>query len=119
MFRQTGPCVFDAEGMIQKGVIVRHLCLPAGTEDSCAVLEYLYSTYGNDIYIGIMAQYTPQAGVPELLARKLTEEEYDAVVRHAIELGIENGFTQDTEAAEESFIPPFDLEGVQAGGTTC
>ncbi len=113
MFRQAGPCVFDAEGMIQKGVIVRHLCLPGGTEDSKAALDYLYKRFGDDVFIGIMAQYTPQPGAPAAIARKLTEAEYDAVVDHAIELGIVNGFTQEGEAAEESFIPAFDLEGLQ------
>ncbi len=112
MFRQVGPCRFDGDGMLQKGMLVRHLCLPGGTADSMAALEYLHRRFGDDIYISIMSQYTPQPGASGLLARRLEPAEYDAVVDRAIQLGIENGFTQEGEAAEESFIPAFDLEGV-------
>lgn len=116
MVRQTGEPSFDDRGMMKKGVIVRHLVLPGCLEDSKQVLSYLYETYGDQIYISIMNQYTPISGVemryPEL-GRRLTEAEYDEIVDYAIELGVENGFIQEGETAEESFIPPFDLEGVE------
>lgn len=115
MVRAAGPAVFDEAGMIRRGVIVRHLVLPGHTGDSMQVIRYLHETYGNDIYISIMNQYTPPAGpipgFPEL-SRKLTEEEYDQVVDFAVRIGVENGFIQEGETAEESFIPPFDNEGV-------
>ena len=111
MVLQTGPCVFDENGMIKKGVIVRHLVLPAHTDDSMAVLEYLYKTYGDSIYISIMNQYTPMRkyeAYPEL-SRKLTSYEYGKVIKFAEKLGIKNGFLQSGETAKESFIPSFDL----------
>ena len=114
MVKQTGPCVFDDNGVITKGVIVRVLVLPGYTEEAKKIIKYLYSTYGDDIYISIMSQYTPCTNLekyPEI-DRKLTQQEYDDVVDVAVELGLENGFLQEGEAASESFIPPFDLSGV-------
>jgi len=114
MFRQVGEPQFDERGMMKKGIIVRHLLLPGCKEDSRAVLDYLHETYGDSVFISIMNQYTPLShveGYPEL-NRRVTEEEYEEVVDYAIELGIENGFIQEGETAEESFIPAFDGEGV-------
>ena len=93
---------------------VRHLILPGCTKDSKAVLKYLHETYENQIYISIMHQFTPLSNVkkyPEL-NRKITDREYDEVIDFAIDIGIENGFIQEGETAEESFIPEFDNEGV-------
>ena len=114
MVRQTGPAVFDERDMLVRGTVVRHLLLPGCLEDSKMVIRYLYETYGDQIYISIMNQYTPLAHVkkwPEI-DRRVTEEEYDALVDYAIDLGVENGFIQEGETAEESFIPAFDIEGV-------
>ncbi|MBQ7284310.1 MAG: radical SAM protein [Oscillospiraceae bacterium] len=114
MVKQTGPCIFDDDGVIQKGVIVRVLVLPNHTDEAKQIIEYLYNTYGDDIFISIMSQYTPCTNLekyPEI-NRKLTQQEYDDVVDFAVELGLENGFVQEGEAASESFIPPFDLQGV-------
>lgn len=117
MVRQTGSPVFennDDEGLIKKGTIVRHLTLPGCMEDSKEIIRYLYETYENEIYISIMSQFTPLPNVrscPEL-NRKVTEEEYEELVDYAIELGVEQGFIQEGDVAEESFIPTFDCEGV-------
>ena len=114
MVRQAGKPVFDDRGVIQKGVIVRHLILPNCTEDSKRVVKYLYETYGDDIFISIMNQFTPLdhiADYPEL-QRKITQAEYDEVVDYAVDLGVENGFIQEGETADESFIPSFDYEGI-------
>lgn len=114
MVKQTGKPKFDERRIMTKGVIVRHLILPGCSEDSKAVIEYLYNTYGDDIYISIMNQYTPfgMENYPEL-NRKVTTYEYNKVVNYAIELGITNGFVQEGSAASESFIPDFDrYEGV-------
>lgn len=115
MYRQVGAPIFDhASGMMKRGMIVRHLVLPGQTKDSKKILRYLYETYGDNIYISIMNQYTPLphvAQIPEL-NRRLTESEYDNIVNFALGIGIENAFIQEGETAEESFIPPFDLEGV-------
>ena len=77
-------------------------------------MEYLHGTYGDDIYISIMNQYTPLVHVKDYpeLNRKITEEEYEELVNYAIDIGIENGFIQEGDTASESFIPDFDYEGV-------
>jgi len=114
MFRQVGEPVFDEHGKMKKGMIIRHLLLPGCVEDSKAVLRFLYESFGDSVFISIMNQYTPLSHVenyPEI-NRKVTEEEYEEVVDYAIELGVENGFVQEGETAEESFIPPFNGEGV-------
>lgn len=134
MYRQVGRPRFvreqgapeDAEDesglLMTKGMIVRHLILPGCTDDSKEVIRYLYQTYGDDIYISIMSQYTPMPQFlpggrlaeryPEL-GRTLTEKEYDEVVDYAIWLGVENAFIQEGDVAEDSFIPDFEaLEGV-------
>lgn len=114
MFRQVGEPEFDERGIMKKGMIIRHLLIPGCGEDSKAVLKYLYETFGDAVFISIMNQYTPLSHVekyPEL-NRGITEEEYEEIVDYAIDLGIENGFIQEGETAEESFIPAFDGEGV-------
>lgn len=114
MVRQVGLPKFDDRDMLKKGVVVRHLILPGYVEDSKEIIKYLYDTYGNDIFISILSQFTPLEGLekyPEI-NRKLTEEEYEEVVNYAIEIGVENGFIQEGDVAEESFIPNFDGQGV-------
>ena len=114
MVCQTGNAEFDSRGMMKKGVIVRHLLLPGHVKDSKNVLKYLYETYGDQIYISMMNQYTP---MPEMkddpqLSRKVTDREYERLIDYAISLGLENGFMQEGETAKESFIPEFDGEGI-------
>lgn len=102
------------EVLMKRGTIVRHLLLPGCTEDSKAVVKYLYETYGDSIFISIMNQYTPMpqvAGHP-LLSRKVTDDEYNEVLDYAIDSGIENAFMQEGDVAEKSFIPDFDCEGL-------
>ena len=102
------------EVLMKRGTIVRHLLLPGCTEDSRAVVKYLYDTYGDSIFISIMNQYTPMpqvAGHP-LLSRQVTDDEYNEVLDYAIDSGIENAFMQEGDVAEESFIPDFDCEGL-------
>ncbi|MBP3360501.1 MAG: radical SAM protein [Clostridia bacterium] len=114
MFRITGKCIFDENERLISGTIIRHLVLPGHTDDSKAVIEYLFGRYGNEVVYSIMSQYTPvikNSPYPELL-RKLTAEEYDDVIDFAIGTGIENAYIQDGDSAEESFIPDFGLEGV-------
>ena len=115
MVRQTGKCEFGEDGYIRKGTIVRHLILPGHTGNSIKALRYLHETYGEDIYISIMNQYTPVrkfVGFKEL-NRKVTKREYEKVLDAAVDMGIQNGFIQEGETASESFIPDFDYEGVE------
>lgn len=114
MVRQAGEAQFDNRGYMTKGVIVRHLVLPGSTRDSKAVLDYLWNTYGNNIFISIMNQYTPMEQIKNhpLLSRKVTKREYSKVVDYALSLGWENAFIQEGETAMESFIPGFNGLGV-------
>lgn len=115
MVRQTGKCEFGEDGYIRKGTIVRHLILPGHTGNSIKALRYLHETYGEDIYISIMNQYTPVRKFVEFkeLNRKVTKREYEKVLDAAVDMGIQNGFIQEGETASERFIPDFDYEGVE------
>ena len=107
-------CGTQEYGMMRKGVIVRHLLLPNHVRNGKAVVQYVHETYGNQVYISLMNQYTPLpqvAGIPEL-NRKVTKREYESLIDFAISIGVENGFIQEGETAKESFIPAFDYEGI-------
>ena len=114
MVRQVGTPEFDRKGIMKKGVIVRHLLLPGHVKDSRRVLEYLLSTYGKEIYISLMNQYTPMPAMKDdpRLSRKVTDREYQRLIDYGIQLGLENGFIQEGETAKESFIPEFNGEGI-------
>ena len=114
MTRQVPSCSFDSDGYMTSGVIVRHLILPGHVRNSKSVLSYLHETYGDSIYISIMNQYTPVRNFSEYpeLNRKVTKREYERVLDYACSLGIRNAFIQEGETASESFIPPFDCEGI-------
>lgn len=112
--QQPEPVINEETGLMEKGVIVRQLLLPGLLDDAKAIVRYLYETYGDSIYLSLMSQFTPLPnveGFPEL-NRKVTEAEYDEYVDYAIDLGVNNGFIQEGDVAEESFIPDFDCEGV-------
>ena len=114
MVRQTGAAVFDEEGMMKRGVIVRHLLLPNHLKNAKGVVKYVYETYGDRVYLSLMNQYTPLPGMeayPEL-NRRVTKREYDRLLDYALSLGVENAFIQEGETAKESFIPAFDCRGV-------
>ena len=115
MVRQQPSPVFDEETeLMKRGVIVRQLLLPNLLEDAKAIVKYLYDAYGDKIYLSLMSQFPPLSNVenyPEL-NRKVSEKEYEEYVNYAIELGVENGFIQEEDVADESFIPHFDCEGV-------
>ena len=110
MVRQHPCCCFDENGLIKEGVIVRHLLLPGHVANAKKVIRYIHNTYGDNIYISIMSQYTPMPSAakafPEL-ARRVKRCEYDKLVDYAISLGIENAYIQDRSVAKESFIPDF------------
>lgn len=109
MFKQVGTNKFDENGIMVKGVIVRHLMMPGLKEDTKKILDYLYRTYHNNIYISIMNQYTPIKHFEKYheLNNKITNEDYDEVIDYAIDLGIEKAFIQEGNTANESFIPDF------------
>ena len=114
MVRQQPSCCFSKDGLLTRGVIVRHLLLPGQIKDAKAVLSYLFTTYGNQIFISIMNQFTPTKTLenyPEI-NRKVTKREYETLIDYALSLGIEHAFIQEGETAQESFIPDFTNQGV-------
>lgn len=111
MYRQVGKIELDENGIMKKGLIVRHLMLPGLLLDSKRVMDYLFKSYGNDIYISLMCQYTPLPHVkkyPEL-DRKIDMQKYEILVDYCSSQGMENVFVQNEESAQESFIPDFDI----------
>ena len=113
--RQAGPPDFDERGVMRRGVIVRHLVLPGLTGNAKKVIRYLHDTYGKDIFISILNQYTPVPGVEERypeLGRQVSEAEYERVLTFAERIGVENGYRQEGGAVGESFIPAFDGKGI-------
>ena len=116
MLRQTGPVELDDEGLIRRGVIVRHLILPGCAEESMAALDWIAENLPG-AWISLMAQYLPFGKVEgvDQLDRRLTQEEYDRVVDHLMDLGLEDGFVQELSSSDEKYIPRFDLTGVGKG----
>lgn len=119
MVRQQPKVQFEYDDtqdidLIKKGVIVRQLLLPGQLKDAKQIVKYLHKTYENKIYLSLMSQYTPLSHVenyPEL-NRKVDRRTYDKYVDYAIEIGVEYGYIQEEDVAEESFIPEFNGEGV-------
>jgi len=116
MYRQCPEPVFSENGLMKKGIIVRNLLLPGHVRNSRAVVQYVYSRYGDHVWLSLMHQYTPfdrlQGRYPEL-CRRVTRREYNALVDYALDLGVTNAFIQEGGTAKESFIPEFDGEGVR------
>ena len=110
MLRQVGRCEYDTDGMMTRGVIVRHLVLPGGRQDSIALLQALYKEFGSQAFpLSLMSQYTPEFATdcpfPEL-HRRVTSFEYDAVCKEAQRLGFD-GYVQERESASSVFTPDF------------
>lgn len=113
MHRQVGAASFDGEGMMTRGVMVRHLVLPGSRKDSVAVLDLIAATVPvGDIRLSLMRQYTPDFApkdAPACLHRRVTSFEYESVMKHAVALGFE-GFFQGKESATSDYTPDF-LDG--------
>ena len=116
MLVQTGGPVFDGDGYLQKGVIVRHLALPGHVQDSLAVLHRLAAVRqetGVEFLPSLMSQFTPFFHAAEHgLGRRITSYEYRKVIDAAVALGLTDGYMQEKSSAREEYTPPFDLEGV-------
>lgn len=114
MYRQAGKCAFDEDGLLQRGMIVRHLVLPGHRHESMALLSALSELLPmEEILLSLMGQYTPPAEhLPyKNLNRKLTTMEYQSVLKHAQELGFD-GFSQELSSAQSRYTPEFNLEGI-------
>lgn len=113
MKRQCNYYEFE-NGIMKKGVIIRHLVLPSNTNSSLEVLDYIADNY-SDTYVSLMAQYTPCGcldNYPEI-NRKLTQREYDKVVNYALDLGLDKLFIQELSSATKNYIPDFDFTGIK------
>ena len=110
MVKQVGKVEIDENGIMRRGVIVRHMVMPHHVEDSKKILHYLYNQYHDNIIISIMSQYTPVRECQyHELNREVTDYEYDEVVNYAYDLGIRRAFIQDGKSQSSSFIPDFDV----------
>jgi putative pyruvate formate lyase activating enzyme len=114
MHDQVGYPEFDEEGMIKKGVIIRHLILPGLSSDSKKIFEWIRKNIGKYAYISIMCQYTPmhKSFAYEEINRKIDAVEYEEVLNHFFEAGLENGFMQEPDSATSDYTPDFDLSGI-------
>ncbi|MBQ7137334.1 MAG: radical SAM protein [Bacilli bacterium] len=114
MIKQVGNPIFDENGMLSKGVIVRHMLIPGLLNDSKKIISYLVENYNDNIFISIMNQYTPTNNLnryPEI-NKIVDKSDYEELIDYAIDIGIKNGFMQEGETQKTSFIPEFDTSGV-------
>ena len=112
MFRQVGPWEIR-EGLLVRGVLIRHLVLPGQLENTRRVIDWVAETFRpGEVLFSLMSQYTPQPGAAGPLARHVTRAEYRAAVRYMENCGIRDGFTQERTSAREEYTPAFDLTGV-------
>lgn len=114
MVRQTGPCVFDEEGLLKRGVIIRHLLLPGGLPEAKAVMDWVAETFPpKTVYFSLMSQYVPLGRASEYpeIGRKLRPSEVRAAQEYMAALDLP-GYIQAEEAASGDYVPDFDLTGV-------
>ena len=114
MVSQTKELKFNEKGLIEKGVIIRHLMLPGLLFDSKKVIDRIYNTFGDKVYISLMNQYIPMynaSNYPEI-NKKLNPKHYDSLIDYATNIGVVNGFIQDEGSNSTEFVPDFNLQGV-------
>ena len=112
MFRQVGPYVLE-DGLLTRGVVIRHLVLPGYLDNTRRVLDWIAETFApGDVLVSLMSQYTPTANMTGRLARRVTAAEYRAAADYMRNCGITDGFVQERTSAEEAYTPAFDGEGV-------
>lgn len=117
MFRQVGPCRFDKDGILQRGVLIRHLILPAHTRNTLAVIDWVSRTFPKGaVLFSLMSQYTPTAAVSShpVLHRPITRREYEKCRDALFAAGMEEGYVQELSSARELYIPAFDGTGLDA-----
>lgn len=114
MVRQCPEPSFDDRGIMQKGVIVRHLLMPGMVKNAKQVVDYVYDSYGDNVFLSLMHQFTPLERLkkyPEI-NRRVTRREYERLIDYAMTKGVTNAFIQEGSVAKESFIPEWNGEGV-------
>ena len=107
MYRQVGAPVLDENGVMKKGLMIRHLILPNEVQNSKKVLKWIKENIDSNVYVSIMAQYFPTYKAKEIpeIARKITKEEYEKVENYLYELDLENGYIQELGEHEEEYVP--------------
>lgn len=110
MYRQVGTPEFNSQGIIQKGIIIRHLILPNNILNSKLILNWIKNNIDKNVYISLMAQYFPTylAKSESSIARKLNEREYNSIINYIEKIGLEKGYIQGLEENEEQYVPDFD-----------
>ena len=110
MYRQVGTPVLDENGVMKKGLMIRHLILPNEVQNSKKVLKWVKENIDSNVYVSIMAQYFPTYKAKEIpeIARKITKEEYEKVENYLYELDLENGYIQELGEHEEEYVPTWE-----------
>ena len=112
MYRQSGDYVLE-DGLLKWGVVIRHLLLPGGLANAKAVMDWVAEHFRpGQVLFSLMSQYTPQPGAEGLLSRRVTAGEYRAALAYMENLGITDGYCQDSSSAKEEYTPEFDLRGI-------
>ena len=111
MVKQKGRAVIK-NSLIQSGVLVRILLLPGHVAEAKLCCSYLLDTFGDDIYVSLMSQYTPISDMKKPLDRAVTQSEYDELCNFAVSKGLKNGFFQEIQSSSHTFIPDFDFTGI-------
>ncbi len=113
MYRQVGPFRIGADGIIQRGVIIRHMVLPGQLDNTRRVIDYVAERFRpGEVLFSLMSQYTPQKGATGALARRITGAEYRAAAAYMEACGLTSGFVQEKSSAKEEYTPDFDLSGI-------
>lgn len=114
MVRQVGPVELDEDGLMKKGVMIRHLVLPGCSKDSVRVMEEIAQRWGPDVWVSLMAQYLPMGRARDIrqLNRRITSFEYRRVTERAMELGLTHGYMQERSASVEDYVPDFSFQGL-------
>ena len=114
MYSQVGRAQFDENGMITKGIIIRHLVLPNHIQNTKNILKWISDNMPKDIYVSVMAQYFPtyKSKENDLINRKLNKKEYNEVLNYLYSLDLENGYIQELGEHEEEYVPNFDLSKI-------
>ncbi len=112
MYRQSGDYVLE-DGLLRRGVLIRHLLLPGGLDNAKAVMDWVAASFRpGQVLFSLMSQYTPQPGAEGLLARRVAGGEYRAALAYMENVGITDGYCQDSSSARAEYTPDFDLRGV-------
>ena len=114
MINQVGNPIFNEDGIIQKGVIIRHLILPNHIQNSKNILKYIKENLNEDVYVSVMAQYFPTYKAKEIkeINRKISKKEYNEIENYLYMLDIKNGYMQDLGKHEEEYVPDFNYDNI-------